>query len=73
MTTDYEAWKEVVLVRLNSMPDNIEISMGSIGTLSKNDLIEHVERGDDFGQLIVEMQKKYIQSMKTMKIGFSNE
>lgn len=70
MTKDYAEWKELVLIRLKSMPSNIEVSVGSVGTLSKEDLINHVEKDDDLGRLIVEMQKKYLQSMKT---GFSDE
>ena len=67
--SDYEEWKELVLIRLNSMPSNIKISIGSLGTLSKEDLIEHVKKDDEFGKLIVEMQKKYLRAMKT---GFSD-
>lgn len=60
-----EEEKKLVLVRLESMSDNIRISIGSEGKLSKEDLIDHVKRGDKLGKLIVDMQIKYLRSLKT--------
>lgn len=56
--------KELVLLRLEAMPSNIEISLGEFGVLSKQDLIEHVRKEDSLGKLMVDMQLKYLQSMK---------
>lgn len=58
--------KQLVLVRLESMPDTIRISVGAEGKeLSKEDLVEHVKKEDALGKMIIEMQLKYLRAMKT--------
>jgi hypothetical protein len=59
-----EEIKRLVLLRLESMPDSIKISIGSEGELTKEQLIDNVKRETDLGKLIVEMQMKYLRSMK---------
>ncbi len=57
--------KQLVLVRLESMPDTIRISVGSEEKeLSKEDLVEHVKKEDSLGKMIIEMQLKYLRAMK---------
>ncbi len=61
-----EEIKKLVLIRLETMPDTIRVSIGSEGKeLSKYDLIEHVKREDSLGKTIIEMQLRYLQAMKT--------
>lgn len=60
-----EEIKKLVLVRLESMPSNIKIALGSGEQLSKERLIEHVKNNDQLGKMIVDMQLKYLKSMKT--------
>ncbi len=58
--------KQLILVRLESMPDTIRISVGSEGKeLSKEDLVEHVKKEDSLGKMFIEMQLKYLRTMKT--------
>ncbi len=56
--------KKLVLVRLEAMPDNMKIHMGSFGEIKKSDLIKHVREEDNLGKLIVETQIEYLKSMK---------
>ena len=65
MPTENE-FKKLVLLRLEAMPDNVSVSLGSHGELSKHDLIGHVEKGDELGKTIVDMQIKYLQAMKNL-------
>ena len=58
--------KELVIVRLESMPDTIKIAFGSGKELTKEQLIEHVKEEDSFGKLIVDMQVKYLESLKNL-------
>lgn len=63
---DMEEIKKLVIVRLEAMPDSIRVSIGSEGKkLSKEDLIKHVKDKDKLGEMIVEMQLKYLKAMKT--------
>lgn len=57
---------KLVLVRLQSMPENIEVNFGSFGTLNKSELIDHVKKQDELGQQIVDMQMAYLRSLKTI-------
>jgi hypothetical protein len=67
---DYDELKELVIKRLEAMPEKVKVSMGSMGTFSKVDLISNVKKDTELGKFIVEMQIKYLRSMKK---GFSNE
>lgn len=57
---------KLVIARLESMPDNIEINLGNLGTLQKADLISHVKRGDELGKKIIDMQMDYLKSLKSL-------
>ncbi|MBI5635816.1 hypothetical protein HY993_02535 [Candidatus Micrarchaeota archaeon] len=56
--------KKIVLARLETMPKNMSLSIGSVGSLDKWKLIEHVEQEDDVGKLIVEMYMNGLRSFK---------
>jgi len=55
---------KLVLVRLEAMPDNIRVHLGSYGNLGKADLIKHVKSQDDLGKRFVKMQLAYLKSFK---------
>ena len=61
--SQYDEFKEIVIRRLESMPSTIRVSMGSIGTFSKEELIQNVREDNDLGKFIVEMQIKYLRSV----------
>lgn len=63
-----EEFREIVIKRLEAMPENVRVSMGSIGTFSREDLIRNVSNNTELGQLILKMQIEY---MKSMAKGFS--
>ena len=63
--TDNEAdIKKLILARLETMPEYIQINLGSFGTLGKDELIQHVKRGDDFGKKFIKVQMKYLRTLK---------
>ena len=63
---DHEEIKQLVLIRLEAMPDTIRVSLGSADQeLSKMDLIEHVKNEDALGKKIIAVQLKYLKAMKT--------
>lgn len=59
-----EEIKRLVLMRLETMPENIRISLGSEGNLGKSDLIRHVKEEDSLGKLFMQVQLEYLRSMK---------
>lgn len=60
--------KELALARLEITPQNFKLSVGNKGTFTKDELIEHVKRGDTIGVQIVEMQLKFIKALTSGKL-----
>jgi hypothetical protein len=54
---------ELVLARLETMPDHLQVHLGKTGTVEKAQLIEHVRKQDALGKVFVEMQLAYIREM----------
>lgn len=55
--------KELVIARLDNLPKHIKISIGSIGSFTKAELIRNVEDETPIGEKVVEIQLSYIKSM----------
>jgi len=55
--------KKLVMIRLQSMPPNLKLS-GKYGTFTREELIERVQKEDEVGKFIIEMQLKYLRSFK---------
>ncbi|TAN33239.1 hypothetical protein EPN28_02810 [Patescibacteria group bacterium] len=56
--------KDLVVARLKTLPENTGISIGSMGNFSKQDLISHVEEGDEVGQKIAEVELSFLRGLK---------
>jgi len=56
--------KELIIARLEVLPDDKSISIGSEGEFTKQQLIEHVKSGDELGQKIIEIQMDYLRVLK---------
>lgn len=57
---------ELVVSRLQTMPENLAISIGSKGTFKKKDLIKHVKKSDPIGKKIVRVELEYLRSLKNI-------
>ena len=57
--------KQLVIARLQTLPEGMTISIGSEGDFSKEDLIKHVTAGDPIGQKIAEAEMDFLRSLKT--------
>jgi ribosome recycling factor len=68
--SEMSEFREIVIKRLEAMPDNIRVSMGSLGTFSREDLIKNVTENTELGKFIIQMQINYMRSMTK---GFVNE
>ena len=53
----------LVIARLETIPSNIELSVGNEGSFSINDLIERVKKQDEIGKKMIEMQLAYLRSL----------
>lgn len=57
---------ELVVSRLQTMPENLAISIGKDGTFKKKDLIKHVKKSDLIGKKIVKVELDYLRSLKNI-------
>jgi len=60
--------KELVIARLDVMPSNYKLSIGDMGTFTKDDLIKHVRASDSVGNQIVKMQFNFIKALTSGKL-----
>jgi len=56
--------KELVKARLNVLPLNVHISIGSDGEFNRDELIEHIDRGDKIGKKIIQVDMEFLQALK---------
>ncbi len=59
-----EEIKKIVIARLEVFPSDKKISIGSIGELTKEEMIENVKKETDIGEKIVEVQLNYLRTLK---------
>jgi len=66
-----EELKKIVLERLKSMPESLSVSIGN-AEYTTDELVGHVEDGDEVGKQIMEIQLQYLQDLGSGKI-YDNE
>ena len=59
-----EEVKKIVIARLEVFPANKKISIGSMGEFTKEEIIKHIEKEDDIGKKIAEVQLNYLRTLK---------
>lgn len=61
--------QELVKARLSVMPDDVSISVGADGkTYTRDELIEHVNKRDDIGKLIIDIDMSFLRALKEGEI-----
>ena len=59
-----EEIKKLVIARIDArMPANLKMSIGSSGSLSKEEMMDHVKKGDEEGRQIVNMHLNFIKAV----------
>ena len=56
--------KDLVIARLEVLPSNRKISIGSSGDFTRDELIERVEKEDAVGEKITEIELEYLRAIK---------
>lgn len=57
-----EQLKEIVLARLNVMPVDVSVTIGS-KDITKEQLVEHVKSEDEVGKQMMEMELEFLQDL----------
>lgn len=56
--------KQLVIERLKTLPEDTGLSIGSMGGFDKQELISHVELGDEIGWKIIEVELNFLRGLK---------
>lgn len=56
--------QKIVIARLETLPPNKKISIGSQGEFDRDELIEHVKKGDAIGKKMVQIEMEFLRSLK---------
>lgn len=59
-----EQVKKLVIARLDSLPSNVNISVGSEGSFNKQQLIEQIESDTEIGKKMIEIELEYLRKLK---------
>ncbi len=62
-----EELKKIVLWKLEIIPPNFKLSVGNKGTFTKEELKEHVEKGDAVGIMFANIQLNFMKALASGK------
>lgn len=65
--------KDLVIARLEILPEDTGISIGSAGEFTRDELIKRVRQGDEIGQKIIQVELSYLKSLKNITKEFLDE
>lgn len=60
--------KELVIARLNLIPNDVTISVGADGEFTRKELIERVKQEDTVGQEVVRSQLEFLKALTSGKL-----
>lgn len=60
--------KDLVIARIEALPEDLKMSVGSKGDFSKAQLIDRIRSGDEVGKKIIDVQMKFLRSLKEGKL-----
>jgi len=60
--------KELVIARLDVLPADKKISIGSYGEFTKSELIEKVKKEDEVGREVIELELTFLRALKEGKL-----
>ncbi len=58
-----ERIKQIVLMKIATMPKDYKLSIGGEGSFNKVQIAEHVNKMDDTGKQILNMELRFIQAL----------
>jgi len=69
MTENYEdnvdeRIRKTVIARIDSqVPSNLKLAMGNYPSMTKDEMIEHVKKGDEIGKKIIKRHLLFLRSL----------
>lgn len=56
--------KRLVIARLEALPNNVGIAVGSAGNFTKDELLSCIEQENEVGQMFAELDMEYLRALK---------
>lgn len=63
-----EKLKEIVLIKIETMPSNYKLSIGGEGVFNKEEIKYHVNKMDGTGKKILDMELRFIKALSSGEI-----
>lgn len=63
-----EKIKELIIARLQTIPPEVGISVGSEGDFKRDELIEHVKQDDEIGKKLIQIDLNYLRTLKELNL-----
>lgn len=61
-----ELIKELVITRINAqMTPNMKLSIGGFGSMTKEDMINHINQDDEIGKMIIDVHLNFLQAQSS--------
>ena len=57
---------DLVIARLETVPQNVRLSVGNEGSFEVKELIERIKANDEIGKKMIEMQLAYLRALKDL-------
>jgi len=62
--TSEEEIKKIVIARLETLPEDKKISIGSSGEFSRDEVIECVKKENEIGKKMIQVELEFLRSLK---------
>lgn len=59
-----EEIKKLVMARLDALPSNVKISVGSEGSFSKQELMIAIDNDTEIGKKMIQIELEYLRKLK---------
>jgi len=67
-----EKVKELVITKIEAnMPSHLQLSIGSHGSLNKEQMIKHIQKGDEIGKQIVKAHMSFLKAIASGELAKS--
>lgn len=55
--------KEIVIMRIDTLPSNLKLSIGDGEALTKEEMIYHIKKGDETGKQIINSHLSFMKAI----------
>ena len=64
-----EEMKQLVIARIDAqVPSNLSLSIGLYGKMSKEEMIQHIKKGDEIGRRLIESHIRFLRAQATGEV-----